>query len=84
MGYKKDDPCIKKAYDDERLFVLMARDWAAPFVIIDWIRNSIGSQPREKLHEALDCAIEMIETRPAILERIKEDKDAPRAKNYDI
>ncbi len=30
MGYKKDDPCIQKAFDDERLFVLMTRDNTAP------------------------------------------------------
>lgn len=59
MGYKNSDPCIKKAYDDERLFVLMARDPVAPQVVIEWIKQSIGSQPPEKLHEALDAAIEM-------------------------
>lgn len=59
MGYKNSDPCIKKAYDEERLFVLMARDPAAPQVVIEWIKQSIGSQPPEKLHEALDAAIEM-------------------------
>lgn len=59
MGYKNTDPCIQKAYDDERLFVLMARDQAAPEVVIEWIKHSIGTQPAEKLHEALDAAIEM-------------------------
>ena len=59
MGYKKDDKCIAKAFDDERLFVLMGRDFAAPKSIIHWIGNSLGSQPPAKLHEALDAAIEM-------------------------
>ena len=59
MGYKNSDSCIKKAFDDERLFVLMARDPSAPMVIIEWIKHNITMQPREKLIEALDAAIEM-------------------------
>lgn len=62
MGYKNSDPCIKKAYDDERLFVLMARDQAAAYVVIEWIKHSLATQPAEKLHEALDAAIEMYTT----------------------
>lgn len=61
MGYKKDDPCLKKAFADERIFVLMTRDATAPKVVIEWIQLNIGVQPKEKLHEALDCAIEMYE-----------------------
>jgi len=75
MGYKKDDPCIKKAYDDERLFVLMARDPHAPRTVIDWIGRSLGEQPPAKLHEALDCALEMMRTYEAMIDRKKEDKD---------
>ncbi len=59
MGYKNSDICIQKAYDDERLFVLMARDITSPKVIGEWIKENIGIQPREKLIEALDAAIEM-------------------------
>ena len=59
MGYKKDDPCIGKAFDDERLFVLMTRDPFAPQTVVEWIKLSLTTQPPEKLHEALDCAIEM-------------------------
>jgi hypothetical protein len=59
MGYKNSDPCIQKAFDDERLFVLMARDKHAPAAVIEWIKLSLGSQPPDKLHEALDAAIEM-------------------------
>lgn len=61
MGFKKDDPCIRKAFPDERLFVLMARDHTAPGVICEWIKRNLGNQPPEKLHEALDCALEMYE-----------------------
>lgn len=59
MGYKSDDKCIQKAYNDERLFVLMTRDPSAPGVVVEWIKRNIDVQPPEKLHEALDCAIEM-------------------------
>lgn len=61
MGYKSDDPCLRKAFADERLFVLMTRDATAPPVVIEWIKQNIGLQPAAKLHEALDCAIEMHE-----------------------
>jgi len=62
MGYKKTDTCIAKALDTERLFVLMARDPVAPETVIDWIGRSLRNQPPEKLHEALDAAIEMAST----------------------
>lgn len=63
MSYKHKDPCIKNAHDDEMLFVLMARDIYAPETIIEWIKNSLrAGHPPEKLHEALDCAIEMTKT----------------------
>lgn len=59
MGYKNDDSCIKKAFDNERLFVLMTRDPSASRVVVEWIKENISFQTKEKLHEALDCAIEM-------------------------
>jgi hypothetical protein len=59
MGYKKDDPCLEKAFDDERLFVLMTRDATAPEVVLEWIKLNIHSQPEKKLREAFDCAMEM-------------------------
>lgn len=81
MGYKKNDPCIKKAYDDERLFVLMARDPEAPRTIIHWISRSLGKQPTDKLREAMACALEMQE-RGAIFRdrRDKEKKDEAELK----
>ena len=69
MGYKKTDPCIEKAFDDERLFVLMTRDPSAPLIVGEWIKQNIGKQPREKLIEALDCAIEMVERQAEIDKR---------------
>ncbi len=59
MAYKNDDWCIKKAFNDEKLFVLMARDITSPQIVGEWIKQNIGIQPRERLIEALDCALEM-------------------------
>jgi DnaJ-class molecular chaperone len=59
MGYKHNDPCLTKAFDDERLFVLMARDPTAPAVIRYWMELNQHRQPREKLVEATSCAMEM-------------------------
>ena len=59
MGYKKDDPCLKKAFDTERLFVLMTRDITAPLTVLEWIKMNIELQPEEKLREAFDCAMQM-------------------------
>jgi hypothetical protein len=69
MGYKSTDTCIQKAFDDERLFVLMARDATSPQVVGEWIKQNIGLQPREKLIEALDCAIEMWERNGEMIQR---------------
>lgn len=69
MGYKKDDPCIQKAFDDKRLFVLMTRDETAPEVVIEWIKLNIHKQPEAKLREAFDCAMEMRRRRVGIVQR---------------
>lgn len=74
MGYKNDDPCIKKAYPDERLFVLMARDPAAAKVVLYWIVRSFETQPTEKLREAFECAIEMRDNVKKFYDRKEEDK----------
>lgn len=73
MGYKKTDKCIKKAFDDERLFVLMTRDATAPIVVMEWVKLNLTLQPREKLIEALDCAIEMSNRRDEIVERKRQE-----------
>lgn len=70
MGYKNDDPCLQKAFGDERLFVLMARDWSSPQVVLEWIKiNFNSSQPDEKLLEAFHCALEMRNQMPQMLRR---------------
>ena len=66
MGYKNNDPCLEKALDHERLFILMARDRNAPAAIMEWIKLSLGTQTEEKLREAFECAMEMIKTHDEI------------------
>jgi hypothetical protein len=73
MGYKNTDKCIQKAFDDEKLFVLMARDATSPKVVIEWIKENIHKQPPDKLHEALDCAISM--ARSCSIHRYRVDKE---------
>ena len=79
MGYKKDDPCLEKAFDDERLFVLMTRDAQAPQAVLEWIKLSLYSQPEEKLREAFECALEMARNRGEMVERkTKEEFNLPK------
>lgn len=74
MGYKKDDPCIQKAFDDERLFVLMTRDFSACKVVMEWVKENIYIQPDEKLREAFECALEMKNNYQKIYERKRKQK----------
>jgi len=62
MSYKSIDPCLKKALEDEILFVLMARDPTAPEIVRAWAKANVGKQPKEKIQEALQCADEMEKT----------------------
>lgn len=52
--------CLNKAKDDERLFVLLARDEAAPSTIRYWIARRIASGKNHpgdaQLVEAEQCA----------------------------
>lgn len=79
MSYKDQDKCIAKAYPDEMLFVLMARDSTAPDVIDFWIILNRTKQPAEKLAEARACAQTMRETRGQIITRVDVDLNK---KNY--
>jgi macrodomain Ter protein organizer (MatP/YcbG family) len=63
---------IAKALSDEPLFVLMGRDEHAPKVIIEWIKESLSSQPSDKLHDALDQAINMAIAHKGIIEKKKQ------------
>lgn len=52
--------CFNKAQDNERLFVLLARDPAAPVAIRAWIAERLrlgkNTAADEQICEALECA----------------------------
>lgn len=58
-----ESSCLNKARDDERLFVLLARDPAAPVAIRAWVeaRLRLGKNTLNdpQIVEALDCAKRM-------------------------
>lgn len=83
MGYKKSDPCLTKAFSDELLFILMARDPSAPQVIMKWIEMNINTQPKEKLQEALATAIAMGKRQKEFRQRADEEKVAPTTINME-
>jgi hypothetical protein len=67
---------IAKALSDEPLFVLMGRDPHAPKVIIEWIKESLTSQPLEKLQDALAQAVAMATAHSEIIEKKRQaDKE---------
>jgi len=57
------DSCLNKARDDERIFVLLSRDPAAPEAIRAWVaeRVRLGKNTLKdpQIREALDCAARM-------------------------
>jgi len=63
--------CLNKASDGERLFVLLARDPAAPVAIRAWIAERIrlgkNAPGDEQLREAFECAA-LMETERAEIE----------------
>lgn len=65
------ESCLNKARDDERLFVLLARDPAAPVAIRAWVNERIRlgkNNPNDaQIVEALDCAARMEHERSASL-----------------
>lgn len=73
MRYKDTNKFINKAYPDEALFVLMARDKTAPQIILDWVKANLFNQPSKKLQEAIAVAFEMMETQEAISARIENE-----------
>ena len=54
------ESCLNKAHDSERLFVLLARDPAAPVAIRAWIAERIrlgkNAPGDEQIREAFECA----------------------------
>lgn len=54
MSTKRDDPCLKKAGEDEPIFVLRAQDRLAPKVVRQWADAAAGcgEVPKAKIDEA--------------------------------
>jgi hypothetical protein len=52
--------CFNRALDEERIFVLLARDPAAPIAIRAWVAERIrlgkNRSGDDQIREALDCA----------------------------
>lgn len=67
---EKSDSCLNKARDDERIFVLLARDPAAPTAIRQWCsrRVELGKNRYDdpQIKEALQCAEQMECSRDAL------------------
>jgi hypothetical protein len=59
MATKHTDSCIRKAADDEPLFVLRAQDQSSPSVVMYWISCNFLNAPEDKLREAFELAISM-------------------------
>jgi hypothetical protein len=67
------ESCLNKARDDERIFVLLARDPAAPSAIRRWVdvRINLGKNKATdpQIVEALDCADRMEREREEVRAR---------------
>jgi len=59
MGYKNVDSCLRKAAEDEPIFVLRGQDESSPKVILHWIAKNFETCPDEKLREAFEHALIM-------------------------
>lgn len=59
MATKYNSPCIKKAGDDEPLFVLRSQDISSPLLILEWIKVNFETCTEEKLQAAFKTAMEM-------------------------
>ncbi len=72
------ESCFSKARDDERLFVLLARDPAAPAAIRHWVdvRINLGKNKLTdpQIVEALDCARRMEAERAEIEAARRQEK----------
>jgi hypothetical protein len=84
MAKLSENKHLQKAFSDEESFLLLARDAAAPQTIVDWIKNSIFTQPADKLHAALDAAIKMADTQPDVVARKEAEAKKDREFRTDI
>jgi hypothetical protein len=72
------ESCFNKARDEERLFVLLARDPAAPVAIRAWVNERLRlgkNAPNDaQLVEALDCANLMEDERAEVEATRRQEK----------
>jgi hypothetical protein len=70
--------CLNNALEGERLFVMLARDPAAPVAIRAWVNERLrlgkNAPSDAQIMEALDCARRMEEERPEIAEARRQEK----------
>ena len=63
------ESCFNRTRDDERIFILLARDQAAPVAIRAWVKERIrigkNAITDDQIIEALDCANRMERERAA-------------------
>lgn len=71
--------CTTTAFDDEMVFVLLARDPAAPVAIRSWVdeRLRLGKNvdTDRQITEAIECARTMDIERAAVRARVDADRD---------
>jgi hypothetical protein len=67
------ESCFNKAQDGERIFVLLARDPAAPAAIRSWVAERIrlgkNTLTDQQVLEALECAMRMEKEREQVIAR---------------
>jgi hypothetical protein len=59
MATKHTSPCLKKAGDDETIFVLRAQDVTSPIIVLEWIKANFETCPNDKLMKAFESALSM-------------------------
>lgn len=73
------DSCLNKAYADEYIFVILARDPAAQAAIRAWtierIKLGLNDPVQAQLVEAFDLSVQMQIQRPEIRARLEADKE---------
>jgi hypothetical protein len=77
--------CWNKAMSTERLFVLLARDAAAPFAIREWctrrVEFGLNHPSDEQIREAMDCALAMEQERDGVRAKTKLNTDPLRSRS---
>jgi len=72
---RRPDSCLAKAGDDERIFVLLSRDPAAPATIRSWVVERLASGKNHlddgQVAEALDCANRMARERLGLADAVE-------------